>query len=114
MTRTKRTVILKLDGEMSQSFFHCIALSGLFIAGSSWIQPASAEQPGGFHRAVGAARGWLKAKPADRANFEADLKKYDGDIDAIIQAIMPRGSEAFDAIKGREVMEGAFRDDHIV
>ena len=93
---------------MSRPFFHCAAFSSLFIAGSSWAQVTSAEQFDDFHQAVEAARGWLKAKPADRASFEADLKKYDRDIDAIIQAIMPRGSDAFDEIKGREVKGDTF------
>ncbi len=93
---------------MSRPFFHCVALLSLFIAGGSWAQFTSAGQTSDLHQAVEAARGWLKAKPDDRAGFEADLKKYDGDIDAIIQAIMPRGSEAFDEIKGREVKGDTF------
>ncbi len=66
------------------------------------------DNPGDFHQAVEAARGWLKAKPADRTDFETVLNTYDGDIDAIIQAIMPQGSEAFDEIKGREVKGDTF------
>jgi len=94
--------------QMSRTLFHRVAFSSLLIAGSSWAQVTSAEQSNDFHQAVEAARGWTRAKPADRANFEADLKKYEGDIDAIIQAIMPRGSAAFDEIKGREVKGDTF------
>jgi pimeloyl-ACP methyl ester carboxylesterase len=94
--------------QMSRTFFHCVAFSSFFIAGSWWAQVTSAEPSNDFPQAVEAARGWLKANPADRAGFEADLKEYDGDIDAIIQTIMPRGSEAFDEIKGREVKGDTF------
>ena len=93
---------------MSQTFFYYVAFSSFFIAGSSWAQVTSAEQTDDFHQAVEAARGWLTAKPADRAGFEADMEKYHRDIDAIIQTIMPRGSEAFDEIKGREVKGDTF------
>ncbi len=93
---------------MRRTFFHCVTFLTLFISGSSWAQVTSAEQSDDFRQIVEAARGWLTAKPADRAGFEADLKKYDGDIDAIVQAIVPRGSEAFDDIKGRPVAGDTF------
>ena len=93
---------------MGHAFFRCVALYTLFTAGGSWAVVISNEQPDELHQAVEAAQSWLEAKPADRADFEADLKEYDGNIDEVIAAIMPRGSEAFDEIKGREVKGDTF------
>jgi hypothetical protein len=63
---------------MSRTFFHCVALRTFFATAVSWAPTIPTRQPDEFHRTVEAARGWLKAKPADRANFEADLKEDDG------------------------------------
>lgn len=44
----------------------------------------------------------------ERVSFEAALKKCDRNIDAIIQAVMPQGSEAFDDTKGCPVAGDTF------
>ena len=94
---------------MNRAYFHCVVSVGFILTGNSGAQVTSAEQSSEFHQTVVAARGWLNANLADRTNFEADLKKYDGDIDAIISAILPRGSDAFKEIKGREVKGDTFK-----
>lgn len=69
---------------MSPAFFHCAAVAGLFIAGSSWAQVTAAEQSDDLYQAVEAVRAWLMATSEDRAGLEEDLKRYDGGCELMI------------------------------
>ncbi|MDP7134000.1 MAG: hypothetical protein QF437_26110, partial [Planctomycetota bacterium] len=59
-------------------------------------------------KAVKAARCWLAANAAGRAAFEPTLEKYGQDIDAVIEELMPKGSDKYKDIKGYEVKGDSF------
>ena len=75
-------------------------VSILFVAAS--LGPANAET------AVEAARAWLVAEPDERSALEKTLDEFEGDIDAVIAEIRPKGSPDHAKIVGREVKGDTF------
>ncbi|MBL6763676.1 MAG: hypothetical protein ISQ14_01875, partial [Verrucomicrobiae bacterium] len=61
-----------------------------------------------FQNAVASARGWLDAAPEQRAKFEPVLKSFEGDIDAVIAEVRPKGSPNHPKTLGREVKGDTF------
>lgn len=61
-----------------------------------------------FQNAVASARGWLDAAPEQRAKFEPVLKSFEGDIDAVIAEVRPKGSPNHAKTVGREVKGDTF------
>ena len=77
---------------------HALLVCSFVITGATaWSAPAE--------EITEAAREWLAAEAKDRAAFEPALRNYKGDIDAVIDAITPKGSPEHANIKG-EVIKG--------
>ena len=93
---------------MSRTIVVCLILASLPAGRISGAEVSAGEPREGFQQAVQAARWWLSAKPPDRAGFETVLKKYNQDIDAVIEEIIPKGSDVWAQIKGREVKGDTF------
>ncbi|MDP6114586.1 MAG: alpha/beta hydrolase-fold protein [Planctomycetota bacterium] len=88
----------------------CLSLvSGVFLSGTQlWAGTPDGSERETVQKAVKAARCWLAANAAGRAAFEPTLEKYGQDIDAVIEELMPKGSDKYKDIKGYEVKGDSF------
>ncbi|MCB1062297.1 MAG: hypothetical protein KDN20_05155 [Verrucomicrobiae bacterium] len=80
---------------------------GMGLVGLSAVKAADASDEI-FLAATKAAGKWLNTDARGRSELESVLERYDGDIDAIIESIRPKGSPEFADIKGREIKGDTF------
>jgi len=69
---------------------------------------SAAQETVDHETAVNVARRWLRSGPGERRRIEARLCGFEGDIDAVIRALTPKGSAKHAEIKGREVKGDTF------
>jgi len=80
---------------------HVLLVYGLLLTGATaWSAP--------IDETAAAAREWLAAKPEGRAALEPALQNYDRDIDAVINAITPKGSAEHAKVKGEFIKGDTF------
>lgn len=80
----------------------------LFLGLNLLLLEGHAETDAEFQKTVVSAKAWLNAPAEDRGNLEEFLGAYGGNIDLVLEALRPKGSDAHAEIKGREVRGDTF------
>lgn len=80
----------------------------LLTAATAWSAPADGGNDDAIRKAADAARAWLAAKPEERAALEPALRSHEQDIDAVMDAITPKGSAEHAKIKGEFIHGDTF------
>ena len=75
---------------------------------SAFVLAAASAFSSPLDKVAKVARAWLDASEDERAALELVLKNYNGDIDAVMAAITPKGRAEHAAIKGKEVKADTF------
>ena len=67
-----------------------------------------------FDRALSASREWLKGSPAEREGLEAELACFSGSIEAVVEALRPKGDSGHLDKVGREIEGDTFSVPHLL